>query len=214
MYFIVIGCGRVGAQLAGFLSQEHNVVVVDASAASLESLGPVFNGATVVGNAMSLDVLREAGIERCDAVAAVTGNGNANIVIGQIAKKIFNVRKAIIRIIEPEKSDLYRTLGYEVINGTGLVAAFIRDKLLKATFSTCLLETDRVSFVEAAVGSRWAGRRVSEMSVPGVFHVVVLMRRGEPVIAEDSSVIQEGDLAVCIARPKDAAGARAAIEAV
>lgn len=87
MHFIIIGCGKVGSQLARYLSEDHNVVVIDKNPESFKFLGLVFNGITIVGNCINLDVLKEAGIEACDGIAAVTDDDNVNIVVGQIAKR-------------------------------------------------------------------------------------------------------------------------------
>ncbi|MCM8817780.1 MAG: TrkA family potassium uptake protein, partial [Candidatus Omnitrophica bacterium] len=131
MYFIVIGCGKVGSQLAKLLSENHNVVVIDKNPLSFQALQPVFNGITITGNCINLDILRDAGIEKCDGIAAVTDDDNVNIVVAQIAKKMFNINKCIVRIVDPVKNEIYRKLGYDVISGQRLIAAIIRDKLIE-----------------------------------------------------------------------------------
>jgi len=69
---IVVGCGRVGAELAlSIYQQNHNVAVVDSNPRAFDKLGPEFRGRTVQGEAIDRDVLRRAGIENADALAAV-----------------------------------------------------------------------------------------------------------------------------------------------
>lgn len=200
MYFIIVGCGKVGLHLAKILSEEHNVVVVDRDPESVAALKPVFNGITVVGNGVNLDTLREAGIEKCDALAAVTSDDNTNIVVGQIASRIFKVRKSIIRITDPDKSDLYRNLGHEVINGAYLVAEVIRDKLIERSFSTYLLESSRLSTLEVPVDSRRAGKTVADFHLPDDFSVIAVVRRDGPIIPSPSLPVQEGDVLIGVVR--------------
>ncbi|HOJ40152.1 MAG TPA: TrkA family potassium uptake protein [bacterium] len=193
MYFIVVGCGKVGAHLARILSEEHNVAIIDRNSQSFESLKPVFNGLTITGSGMDLDVLREAGIERCDALAAVSSDDNVNLVIGQVARRIFHVPKVVVRVTDPVKAEVYRGLGYEIINGSYLVAEVIRDKLIEGHFSTYILESSQVSMLEVIVSKEKAGRPVSTFNLPDQFYVALVVRHGEPLLPEANLVVHDGD---------------------
>lgn len=202
MYFIVIGCGKVGSQLARFLAENHNVVVIDKNPSSFQALQPVFNGITISGNCINLDILKDAGIERCDGIAAVTDDDNVNIVVAQIAKKMFNINKCIVRIIDPVKNEIYRKLGYDVISGQRLIAAIIRDKLIEKGTTTYIIESGEITFLETLINGKQAGQRVSDLNVPDEFKVVVVVKNEGPVIPDDGYVVKEGDLIIGVARIK------------
>ncbi|MBP7602029.1 MAG: NAD-binding protein, partial [Thermoflexales bacterium] len=86
MKTIIIGCGRVGADLAQTLSHAgHVVTVVDNDPAAFERLGPAFKGQTVVGVGFDREVLIRAGIEKADALAAVTTSDEANLITARLA---------------------------------------------------------------------------------------------------------------------------------
>ncbi|MBU1905897.1 MAG: NAD-binding protein, partial [Candidatus Omnitrophica bacterium] len=90
MYVIIVGCGRVGAELAQLLSNEgHNVVVVDKNRSAFERLGNTFNGLTSVGNGFDLELLKQVGAEKAGAFCAVTNGDNTNLICAQVAKTIF-----------------------------------------------------------------------------------------------------------------------------
>lgn len=132
MYVIIVGCGRVGAQLANVLAGDgHNVVVVDKNPDSFSRLGAGFNGTTVVGSGFDKSVLIEAGIEKADAFAAVTNRDNTNIMAAQVAKGIFKVTKIVTRIYDPGKEKTYFKLGLDVVGGTTLIANLMRDKIVQ-----------------------------------------------------------------------------------
>lgn len=132
MHIIIIGCGRVGSQLAQILSQEgHNVVIIDKNSKSFKRLGPDFNGISITGIGFDPDILKRAGVERADALAAVTNGDNSNIMVSQIAKKIYNVPRVITRIYDPLRADIYKKFGLNTISTTTIVAQIFRSALLK-----------------------------------------------------------------------------------
>src|SRR4030042_2811663 len=173
MYVIIVGCGRVGSELAKLLTGEgNNVVVVDKNSASFERLGGTFNGLTVVGNGFDLDLLKKAGIEKADAFCAVTNGDNTNLVSAQVAKRIFNVPKVIARVYDPYRAHIYSALGLDIISGTILFAAMLRDKIIESRFSSYLIETKDLGVIEIDVKKDLIGKTVEQLNVPGEFLVV------------------------------------------
>ena len=131
MKVIIMGCGRVGAQLASLLDAEgHKVTVLDIDAHSFRRLPPSFGGTALVGDGTDEEMLRKAGITEADAFVAVTQGDNRNVMGAQIAKNIFNVKRVICRIYDPLRKDVYEALGLEAISPTTVFAQLLRDKLL------------------------------------------------------------------------------------
>jgi len=130
MKVVIMGCGRVGAQLAAMLDQEgHSVTSLDLDAYSFRRLPPDFKGSAILGNGLDEDVLRRAGIEEADAFVAVTQEDNCNVMASQIAQKIFNVKKVVCRIYDPLRRDLYTILGLDAISPTTVLAEMFKAKL-------------------------------------------------------------------------------------
>ncbi|MBM3148691.1 MAG: TrkA family potassium uptake protein [Chloroflexi bacterium] len=131
MNVLIMGCGRVGAQLASLLDAEgHKVTVLDVDAHSFRRLPPTFGGMALVGDGTSEDSLKEAGIEEADAFVAVTQGDNRNVMAAQIARQIFNVPKVVCRIYDPLRKDIYESLGLEAISPTTVFAELLKEKLL------------------------------------------------------------------------------------
>ena len=132
MHIIIIGCGRVGSQLAQSLSQEgHNVVIIDKKSTSFKRLGNDFNGITITGVGFDPEILKRAGIERADALATVTNGDNSNIMASEIAKKIYKVPRVITRIYDPLRADIYKNFGLTTISTTTIVAQIFKSALLR-----------------------------------------------------------------------------------
>ena len=120
---IVVGCGRVGSSLATMLSSNgRNVCVIDTKADAFSALGRNFNGATLQGLGFDEGVLVRAGIEDCDVVAAVTSNDNTNLMVVEVARRIFGVEHAIARLYNTNRERAYGQLGIDYVCGTSLIA--------------------------------------------------------------------------------------------
>lgn len=129
-YTVIIGCGRLGANLANTLSEEgENVLILDKEKDSFRKLSSSFGGLAVEGDGTELDTLKAADLQRADTVIAVTNNDNINIMIAQIAKECFSVKKVISRLFDPERECVYQELGIETICPAVLSANEI-DKIL------------------------------------------------------------------------------------
>ncbi len=131
MKIIIMGCGRVGAQLANLLDADgHQVTVIDIDAHSFRRLPPSFGGTALVGDGTDEEMLKKAGIAEADAFVAVTQGDNRNVMAAQIARNIFNVPRVVCRIYDPLRKDVYEALGLEAVSPTTVFAQLLRDKLL------------------------------------------------------------------------------------
>ncbi|MFC1590628.1 potassium channel family protein [Candidatus Omnitrophota bacterium] len=194
MNIIIIGCGRVGSELAQLLSQQgHNVIIVDKDQGAFTRLGSSFNGVAAMGSGIDEDFLKELGIGKQDAFVAVTSNDSTNLMVSQIAKKIFNIPRVMARVYDPRKADIYKRLGLDIISGTRLLAAMIRDKIIENKFSTYILESGELGVVEVMADKELEGKRVEDISMPGEFMVVALERDGKVMIPRPDMILKERD---------------------
>lgn len=131
MNVVIMGCGRVGAQLAALLEEAgHKISILDTDTYSFRRLPPSFEGTALVGDGTDEETLKKAGIEEADAFVAVTQGDNRNVMAAQIAKDVFNVPKVVCRIYDPLREELYHTLGLETISPTTVAAQLLRDKVV------------------------------------------------------------------------------------
>jgi len=128
---VIMGCGRVGAQLAALLDEGgHKVTILDTDTYSFRRLPSSFKGTPLVGDGTDDESLKKAGIEEADAFVAVTQGDNRNVMAAQIAKDVFNVPKVVCRIYDPLREELYHSLGLETISPTKIGAQLLRDKVV------------------------------------------------------------------------------------
>src|SRR3954468_14631071 len=121
MKALVIGCGRVGSNLALQLDREGwEVTAVDEKEEALSRLGDNWAGGFVLGHGMDIEVLRQAGIEDADAVVVATDGDNTNIVIGQVAQQRFDNQCVVVRVLDPARAEFYRGRGLRTICPTSV----------------------------------------------------------------------------------------------
>lgn len=131
MNVVIMGCGRVGAQLASILdSEKHKITVLDINGHSFRRLPPNFSGTALLGDGTDQETLKKAGIHEADAFVAVTEGDNRNAMAAQIAKHIFKVPRVICRIYDPLRKDVYESIGIETISPTTVFAQLLKDRLL------------------------------------------------------------------------------------
>lgn len=127
-YVVIVGCGRLGGNLANQLSTAgHSVVVVDQREAAFDKLTVDFSGFKVIGDASELGVLQEAEVGKADYLFAVTTRDSTNLMVAQVARSIFNVPQVVARVFDPVREEIYRDFGVETISPTHLSTdAFLR----------------------------------------------------------------------------------------
>ncbi len=202
MYIVIIGCGRVGAELARLLSsEEHNVVVIDKKEEAFSRLGDSFNGITMKGSGVATKTLQDAGIEKTDVFCALTNSDNINIMASQVAKGIFKVPRVIARIYDPRRATIYKTLGLDILSETVLFASMIRDKIVDPMLSGYLIETEELGVLEFPAAERSLGKTVEETNIPNEFIITAIRRGRRPVIIPElKTVLAKGDIVIAVVR--------------
>jgi trk system potassium uptake protein TrkA len=123
LYVVIVGCGRLGSHLANQLSRVgHSVVVIDKNNSTFEDLSPEFSGFRVMGDATQIAILREAKLKNADVFFATTHEDNVNLMVAQVAKKIFNVPHVLARVFDPRREKIFDQLGIETICPTSVAA--------------------------------------------------------------------------------------------
>jgi trk system potassium uptake protein TrkA len=195
MNVIVMGCGRVGEQLALLLDAEgHQVTTIDYDASALARLGPAFKGRKIKGIGFDRDTLVEAGIEEADAFAATSSSDNANIVAARIARNIFQVPRVVARLYDPRRAEIYQRLGLLTISSTTWGAERIRELLTHSDIDPVLtFGHGEVCLLSLESPPQLVGKMVKQLMVPGEISVIAVTRQGQAFISLGGMEIRLGD---------------------
>ena len=195
---IVVGCGRVGSRLALMLSNyENDVCVIDRDPRAFASLGRDFNGATFAGVGYDEDVLMKAGIDECDFLAAVTQSDNVNLMVVEIARRLYDVPHAVARLYNTGHERAYLQLGIDYVCGTALVAEEIFSKISSGLGDhvTTLGDCEVVQFALDLSQTRSDYIKVSDLESRHKIRVCAFERADGEIssIPTPSSVLYHGD---------------------
>ena len=123
MKTVVVGCGRVGAQLADIFDRAgHQVIILDVATRAFDRLPSTFSGSAVRGDGTDEDVLRRAGADDADLFLAMTEGDNRNVMAAQLAVEALGARKVIAKINDPLRASAYADLGLATLCRTTLMA--------------------------------------------------------------------------------------------
>ncbi|TDO89377.1 trk system potassium uptake protein TrkA [Halanaerobium saccharolyticum] len=166
MYIIIAGGGIAGRNLTKSLVQKHDVIVIEKDQNVAEKIYSRYGAVTVLGSATRIDILKEAGIEKCDVAIAVMRDDADNLSFSLLSKN-FGVEKILVRMREPEYENAYQMAGATNIAATMelIVDRFITDIEEPDVRKVASLGDGKaeVSILTIPADSRISGMKISEI---------------------------------------------------
>jgi len=197
MNFFVIGCGRVGSELAFRLyKSEHKVVVIDKNREALNALPPEFRGRTIEGDVLVEGMLERAGIAEADGLTAVTNSDTLNAVVSHIAHVVFKVPIVVARNYDPAMLPVLEAFGLQVVSSTSWGAQRIQELLVDPSYRTIFSAGNgEVEIYEMMIAPGWDGKPLGELlqGNPACLPVA-LTRAGRALLPNHETVLVAGDL--------------------
>jgi trk system potassium uptake protein TrkA len=196
MKVIIMGCGRVGTQVAQLMASEgHDVTVIDQDPSALDRLGQDLPINKIKGVGFDRAVLLKAGIDHAEAFAATSPSDNANIVAARIARNIFHVPRVVARLYDPRRAEIYRRLGLRTISSTTWGAERIRELLIYTELEPSMaFGSGEVIMTSLEISPVLDRRMVRDLSVPGEIMVVAITRQGHAFMPVSGTEFRSGDL--------------------
>lgn len=198
MYIIVVGCGRLGSNLANELSDiGHDVCIIDRDKERLAVLGSGFNGQKINGIEFDSDNLVQGGIEQTDALIAVTSDDNINITVSLIADKIYHVPQVIARVNDPNRRHVYEMLNIESINPVRLGAELLLNRLTVKTYNVISQLNNEFQIIDFMVSKKNSTEIVGEIEKKYSCIISGVNRSGNISLPKQDDQIRCGDRILC-----------------
>jgi trk system potassium uptake protein TrkA len=199
---IVVGCGRVGAELATSVADRGiNISVIDRDQHAFERLPSRFVGETVQGDVLDLAVLHRAGIEAAVGFAAATPSDETNLVAARIARDLFHVRNVVARVYSPSHASIFARAGIQTV----VSSSWSADRIVQLLTHPGLVEVasaghGEVRIIEVKIPDHLAGKPVAALVKEGSCQPVTLVRGDEAILASSETTMEAADLVVLAVR--------------
>lgn len=196
MNYIIVGCGRVGAELAySLFLKGHKVSVIDHVAAAFNNLHPEFRGKLVEGEALHKDVLYRAGIETADGLVSVTNSDTLNAVVAHIARTAYNVPRIVVRNYDPGWLTFHEAFEFQTVSSSSWGAKRIEELLEHPEMhSVYSAGNGEVEIYEFIIPGSWDGHKLGEIIPSENCAPVALSRAGVASIIDCETNLRKDDI--------------------
>lgn len=203
MRSIIIGGGKVGFNLLKTMKERgHLVTLIERDRALCEKIADETDGNIIWGDGTDLEVLRDAGIEDAEIIAAVTGTDEENLVICQIAKISYEGKTTIARVNNPKNMTMFKTLGIDsTVCSTDVIANLIESELDKSNYRVVhTLERGSMVLAEIIITkeSPWCDRMVKDLVLPEECIFTSVLRADNVIYPKGDTVLESGDKVLVI----------------
>ena len=203
MYIIIIGGGMTATALAKHLvNDDHEIVIVEKDEDRAKTLAESMDALVIHGDGSDTEILKDAGIERADAVAILTRDDNTNLTICQIVKK-FNISRIVARVNEPSKQDLY--LGLEItaaINPIAAIVSYLKNAITQGSSRSMIsIEKGKAEIIQMRMtNEKLSGRKIRDIDLPSGATIGLISRDGDIIIGSPDAILLKGDLLTIITK--------------
>lgn len=196
MNVVVVGCGRMGAELAYRLFRNKSqVTVVDQSGDAFLNLPPDFRGRMLEGDVLSSDMLNRAGLDGADALAAVTSADTINAVIGHVARAVYHIPNVVVRNFDPRYRPMHEAFGLQIVSSSSWGAQRMEEMLAPGALRTVFSAGNgEIEVYEMLIQQSWDGSVVQDIVPPGQCMVVSLTRAGRATQPTPDTPLAAGDI--------------------
>ncbi|MBI4974310.1 MAG: TrkA family potassium uptake protein [Candidatus Omnitrophica bacterium] len=198
MYIVIVGGGRVGFNLAQKLIQDkHTVTMIEKDKARCEGMSQNLDAMVINGDGCEPKYLEDAEVERADVVAAVTADDEDNLVICQLAKEVFGVRRTVARVNNPKNEHIFAELGVDVpVNATTIIAKIIEEEASFEDFINLMtFKRGKLALVrvDLASDSPVIDKCVKDVVLPENSVLVAIVRGENIIVPKGETLLKKGD---------------------
>lgn len=206
MRVIIVGAGEVGYQIAKFLTYEGvDVVIIDKDGNKLRRISEELDIATIEAEGSDPSAFKEAGADKADLLLAVTNSDETNMIACLLGKAMFNIKRKIARIRNPDYFFNKELLGKSNLDidpaiNPELESAEAIVKLVENPFASELIgfEQGKILVIGFKIPTNSAIKDTKLKSIRAMlnkdFIVGVIERDEDVIVPSGEDFLREGDI--------------------
>lgn len=203
MKTIIVGGGKVGYYLAKtLLERGYDVSVIEIEKDTCQYFANTLDVSVVMGDGSTTRALKKADAEHSDSIIAVTGKDEVNLVICQMAKRVFNVKKTIAKVNNPKNVEAIKQLGVDiVISSTDNIIKILEREVDNSRIKELIpLNDGRAAVFEVKVPENYVyhGKILADLKIPDSCNIVSITRGGDLIIPRGKTKLLSNDLMLVV----------------
>ena len=202
----VIGPGRFGTALAMTLAQaDKEVIAIDRDESKIKEIRQYTEYAFVSDN-LSIETLREIGIQNCDVVIVCIGEKVDISILTTMSVLELGVPRVIAKAISQEQGAVLRRIGAEVVYPEMDMALRLGKKLLSQSFFDYISLDDSVEIRQVRVSGSASGKSIEKLALRKHYqlNIIALERENKTTIEiHPEDTLREGDIISVIGKVED-----------
>ena len=204
---LLIGSFNKARSLAGSLIKKgYHVTAINNNYQNCLILAEIDSLTVINGDGTKPFVLDEANAQNTDIAIALSQKDDDNLVICELCKKKFNVKKTVAIINDPKKSEFFYKMGIDsVVCSTSAITGIIEQQTFMDEIAISIpIGEGRISIAEVPITqtSPAVGKKLWEINLPKEVIVGCILRHEHNMIPRGDTRILAGDMLVLISSDK------------
>lgn len=211
MFVVIAGGGRTGTQLAkSLISINHKVNLIEYRKDILTRIHKEIPTESIFsGNPLDTNTLEQADIMHANVFAATTPSDADNLALCYLVREHYGVKRTIARVNNPRNAWLFdKKFRVDVaVNQADILSRLIEEEMSLGDMMTLLkLRRGKYSLVEEKVpqNAKAVGKQIKELKLPANCVISAVIRNGELVLPQGSTIIEVDDEVLAITDPEGA----------
>ena len=206
---IVIAGGRNKADflIASLLEKQHELIIINDDKDYCAYLSSKYDIPVFIGNPCKAYVLEEAGIEKADILIALRPNDPDNLIICQMAKKQFHVKKSVATVSNPKNVSIFKKLGVNTaISATHMIAKIIEQaSTIENLINSLSLESEHIVLNEILLPheSSLLHQKLKDLNIPEHLIICCIIRNTHMLVPNGDTMLYANDKLLILSEIKN-----------
>jgi len=199
---LIGGFDKTRSLASSLLKKRYSVTAINNDMGDCEKLAEIKNLSVFNGDGSKPFILEDANAYKADIAIALTKQDDTNLVICELCKKKFNVKKTVSLISDPKKTEFFYRMGIDsVVCAISAITSIIEQQAFLDEIATLVPIGEgriRIAQVPIPQGSPAVEKKLWEINLPKDVIIGCILRGEKSMIPRGETRILAGDIVVLL----------------